>query len=179
MSLADGFGEHNLEDVVSVLVRVVEAAGAAIIFVGAVIAFVRFLLIVFRREGMDPFAKLRLELGRFLVLGLEFQLAADILRPAVAPNFTELAQLATVAAIRTALNFFLGPEIKEETELARADKPAAPPPATRARPPPGCGRPRRPARPPPPGPAGAGAPPVLLPGGAPAPVAPPADLASA
>src|SRR3984957_6679903 len=125
MSLADGFGEHNLEDVVSVLVRIVEAAGAAIIFVGAVIAFARFLLIAFRREGMDPFAQLRLDLGRFLVLGLEFQLAADILRTAVAPSFTELGQLAAVAAIRTALNFFLGLEIKEETELVRADKAAS------------------------------------------------------
>ena len=63
MSLADGFGEQNLEDVVSVLVRLVEAAGAAIIFVGAVIAFVRFLRIVFRPEGMDPFAQMRLNGG--------------------------------------------------------------------------------------------------------------------
>jgi uncharacterized membrane protein len=135
MSLADGFGEHNLEDVVNVLVQVVEAAGAAIIFVGAVIAFVRFLLAAIRREGMDPFAQVRLDLGRFLVLGLEFQLAADILRTAVAPSFTELAQLATVAAIRTALNFFLGLEIKEETELVRANKAAAVAPATAAAPP--------------------------------------------
>jgi uncharacterized membrane protein len=134
MSLADGFGEHNLEDVVNVLVQIVEAAGAAIIFVGAVIAFARFLLIAFRREGMDPFAQLRLDLGRFLVLGLEFQLAADILRTAVAPNFTELAQLATVAAIRTALNFFLGLEIKEETELVRADTAAGAPPGAGAAP---------------------------------------------
>src|SRR5277367_717710 len=117
MSLADGFGEHNLEDVVSVLVQVVEAAGAVIIFVGAVIAFVRFLRIAFRREGLDPFARLRLDLGRFLVLGLEFQLAADILRTAVAPDFTALAQLAAIAAIRTALNYFLGREIKEEREI--------------------------------------------------------------
>lgn len=129
MSLADGLGEHNLQDVVNVLVQVVEAAGAAIIFSGAAIAFARFLLVAFRREGLDPFARLRLDLGRFLVLGLEFQLAADILRTAVAPNFTELAQLATVAAIRTALNFFLGLEIKEETELVRADKAAAAPSA--------------------------------------------------
>lgn len=135
MSLADGFSEHNLEDVVSVLVRLVEAAGAAIIFVGAVIAFVRFLLVAFRREGMDPFAKLRLELGPFLVLGLEFQLAADILRTAVAPNFTDLAQLAAIAAIRTGLNFFLGMEIKEETALVQADKAAAAAPATGAGPP--------------------------------------------
>jgi uncharacterized membrane protein len=148
MSLADGFGEHNLEDVVSVLVGLVEAAGAAIIFVGAVIAFVRFILIAFRREGMDPFAQLRLDLGRFLVLGLEFQLAADILRTAVAPNFTELAQLATVAAIRTALNFFLGLEIKEETELVRADKAAAAPPKTPAPPATPAAPPTTPAKPP-------------------------------
>jgi uncharacterized membrane protein len=125
MMLADGFGEENLADVVNVLVRIVEAAGAAIIFVGAVIAFVRFVLVAFRREGMDPFARIRLDMGRFLVLGLEFQLAADILRTAVSPNLTELAQLAAIAAIRTALNFFLGQEIKEETELVRADQAAA------------------------------------------------------
>ena len=148
MSLADGFGEHNLEDVVNVLVQVVEAAGAAIIFVGAVIAFVRFLLVAFRREGMDPFAQVRLDLGRFLVLGLEFQLAADILRTAVAPSFTELAQLATVAAIRTALNFFLGLEIKEETELVRANKAAAAPVTAATPPTTGAAPPGTPAQPP-------------------------------
>ena len=147
MSLADGFGEHNLEDVVNVLVQVVEAAGAAIIFVGAVIAFVRFLLVAFRREGMDPFAQVRLDLGRFLVLGLEFQLAADILRTAVAPSFTELAQLATVAAIRTALNFFLGLEIKEETELVRANKAAAAPVTALTPPTTGAAPPGTPAQP--------------------------------
>ena len=148
MSLADGFGEHNLEDVVNVLVQVVEAAGAAIIFVGAVIAFVRFLLAAFRREGMDPFAQVRLDLGRFLVLGLEFQLAADILRTAVAPSFAELAQLATVAAIRTALNFFLGLEIKEETELVRANKAAAAPVTAATPPTPAAAPPGSPAQPP-------------------------------
>jgi uncharacterized membrane protein len=115
---------HDLADVVDFLVHVVEAAGAAIIFAGAVSAFARFVRVASRREGMAPFAQVRLDLGRFLVLGLEFQLAADILRTAVAPNFTSLAQLAAIAAIRTALNFFLGREIKEERELVRADQAA-------------------------------------------------------
>ena len=75
---------------------------------------------------MAPFTSVRLDLGRFLVLGLEFQLAADILRTAVAPSFEELGQLAAVAAIRTALNFFLGREIKEEREQLRTDQAAAP-----------------------------------------------------
>ena len=70
---------------------------------------------------------MRLDLGRFLVLGLEFQLA-HILRTAVSPSFTELAQLAAVAAIRTALNFFLGLEIKEERELVRTEAAPGQPP---------------------------------------------------
>jgi len=115
---------HDLADVVDFFVHVVEAAGAAIIFAGAVSAFAQFVRVAFRREGMAPFAQVRLDLGRFLVLGLEFQLAADILRTAVAPNFTSLAQLAAIAAIRTALNFFLGREIKEERKLVRADQAA-------------------------------------------------------
>ena len=125
MIIAPGFGQQELADVVDVLVRLVEAAGAAIVFAGTVVAFVRFLRVSYRREGMAPFAPVRLDLGRFLALGLEFQLAADILRTAVAPSFTQLAQLAAIAAIRTALNFFLSREIKEQRELVWADKAAA------------------------------------------------------
>ena len=62
---------HDLADVVDFFVQVVEAAGAAIIFAGAVSAFARFVRVAFRREGMAPFAQVRLDLGRFLVLGLE------------------------------------------------------------------------------------------------------------
>jgi uncharacterized membrane protein len=126
MIFAAGFGEQDLRDVVDVAVRIVEAGGAIVIFVGAAIAFCRFVLVTFKREGMAPFAPVRLDLGRFLALGLEFQLAADILRTAVAPSFNELAQLAAIAAIRTALNFFLGREIKEQRELVQADQAAAP-----------------------------------------------------
>jgi uncharacterized membrane protein len=125
MIIASGFGEQDLLDVVDAAVRVVEAAGAVVIFAGAVIAFGRFFRVSLRREGMAPFAPVRLDLGRFLALGLEFQLAADILRTAVSPSFTELAQLAAIAAIRTALNFFLGREIKEESQLVQADQAAA------------------------------------------------------
>lgn len=125
MIIAPGFGQQDLVDVVDVLVRVVEAAGAAVVFAGALVAFARFLRVAYRREGMAPFAPVRLDLGRFLALGLEFQLAADILRTAVSPSFTQLAQLAAIAAIRTALNFFLGREIKEQRELIQADQAAA------------------------------------------------------
>ena len=114
--------EAFLGDVVDVLVRFVEAAGAIVIFFGAAIGFVRFLLVALRRQGAGAFVPVRLDVGRFLALGLEFQLASDIMSTAIAPSFTEIGKLAAVAAIRTALNYFLGREIKEErAEIARAE----------------------------------------------------------
>jgi hypothetical protein len=53
---------------------------------------------------------------------LEFQLGADLMRTAVAPTFREIGQLAAIATIRTALNFFLAREIREERGVvARAE----------------------------------------------------------
>jgi uncharacterized membrane protein len=107
-------GEPWLSSAVDILVRVVEAAGALIIFVGAMVAFVRFVISGLRDRRSARFVPIRLGMGRFLTLGLEFQLASDILRTAIAPTLQEIAELAAIAAIRTALNFFLGREIKEE-----------------------------------------------------------------
>jgi uncharacterized membrane protein len=108
--------ESLLREVVDFFVRVVEAAGALIIFLGAVVAIVQFLRVLPKRDPHE-FVRVRLTLGRFLALGLEFQLASDVLRTAIAPSFEELGQLAVVATIRTALNFFLAREIRQE-ELA-------------------------------------------------------------
>lgn len=106
--------EALLGDLLDLLVRLVETAGAAVIFVGAVLAIVGFVRALPSRAP-ERFTAVRLTLGRFLALGLEFQLASDVLRTAIAPSFEELGKLAAVAAIRTALNFFLAREIKEET----------------------------------------------------------------
>ena len=104
---------------VDALVVLVEAPGAAVIFVGALLGFIGFVRALPRRRA-EAFVPVRLTLGRFLALGLEFQLASDVLRTAIAPTFQELGKLAAVAAIRTALNFFLAREIREEQELLHA-----------------------------------------------------------
>ncbi len=121
--------ESWLRDAVELLVRLVEAAGALVIFTGAVWSFARFLTALVRERGRSRgFNRIRLTLGRFLALGLEFQLAGDVLRTAVAPSFTEIGQLAAIAAIRTALNFFLAREIAHErAELERGDDLPGPP----------------------------------------------------
>ena len=65
--------------------------------------------------------EIRLRLGRWLVLGLEFLLAADILKTAVAPTWTEIGQLAAIAALRTALNHFLRREIEHARGQPESD----------------------------------------------------------
>jgi uncharacterized membrane protein len=109
--------EDLLKSSVELLVRLVESAGALIIFVGAVVGFLRFVDAAVRhRNEPHRFVAVRLGLGRYLALGLEFQLASDVLRTAVAPTLREIGELAAVAAIRTALNYFLAKEIKEEQQ---------------------------------------------------------------
>ena len=106
--------EHWLEETVAVLVVIVEACGAAVIIIGALWAFARFVWAGVRYRDTSAFTPVRLTLARFLALGLEFQLASDILTTAVAPTFEEIGKLAAIATIRTVLNYFLNREMKEE-----------------------------------------------------------------
>lgn len=121
-------GQDAVKAVIDVLVTVVEAAGAGVILIGALLAVVRFVGQGLRHRDAAVFTPIRLSLSRFLVLGLEFQLAADILRSAVAPSFAEIGQLAAIAAIRTALNYFLNREItQEQREVTPKGDPATEP----------------------------------------------------
>ena len=117
--------EEDLKEAIDVLVLLVEAAGALIIFVGCALGFVRFLVSAVRHRGRARFTSIRLDVGRYLALGLEFQLAADILKTAVAPTFEEIGQLAAVAAIRTALNYFLSKEIREQQDEVEREEAAS------------------------------------------------------
>lgn len=93
----------------------VEICAAIIIGLAALEAFARALLIFVRRDGSaESKAAVRLNLGRWLAVGLEFELAADILRTSVAPTWNDIGQLAAIAVLRTALNYFLDREIREE-----------------------------------------------------------------
>lgn len=67
--------------------------------------------------------QVRLRLGRWLAVALEFELGADILRTAVAPTWSEIGQLAAIAAIRTILNYFLQREIDTAERPVAGDPP--------------------------------------------------------
>jgi uncharacterized membrane protein len=107
--------EEYLVTAVGYLRLVVEAIGAAVIGFGVLATTYRFVLnLVGVRDYTD--SEIRLYLGRFLVLGLEFQLGADILSTAVAPTLDDVILLGAIATIRTALNFFLSQELARERQ---------------------------------------------------------------
>lgn len=120
--------ESALRNMVDLMVRLIEACGAVVIMIGAIVAIAKFVVALARRN-INQFSAVRLSLARFLVLGLEFQLAADVLRTAISPSFEEIGKLAAIATIRTALNYFLNREIAQEQreiELSRTQAPPRP-----------------------------------------------------
>ena len=106
---------------VGYLKLVVEAVGAAIVGFGALATVAVYLLSVLGIRKRS-YTEIRLFLGRYLALGLEFQLGADILSTAVAPTFAEIEILAAIVVIRTALNYFLSREIERERQEVEAAK---------------------------------------------------------
>ena len=108
-----------------------EAVAGLVIAVAVIEAAVRTAILLFRHTGAaqadqshEAKEEVRLRLGRWLALALEFELGADILRTAVAPTWSEIGQLAAIAAVRTALNFFLQQEIDKAAARRLSPSPA-------------------------------------------------------
>ncbi len=98
----------------SIVADAVEAAAALIIMAAAAEAFVGVVrCFVRRRSGASIRKDIWLRFGVWLLLALEFELAADVVRTAVTPTWTDLGQLASIAVIRTFLGFFLEKDLEK------------------------------------------------------------------
>ena len=105
------------------ITRIVEIVGVALILAGAAAATLIFLVAVFREGGFDPaYRAYRRNLGRAILLGLEFLVAGDIINTvAVDPTFRNVGVLAGIVVIRTFLSFSLEVEIDGRWPWQRAD----------------------------------------------------------
>jgi len=120
MTLAD-----LLRTTAQAIATLVEGVGIAIVAIAVLLAAARYVVGLVRRVHPFPPEGLRLGLGRSLALSLEFLLGADILRTAVEPSWDEIGRLAAIAAIRTALNYFLQREIAQDARMVdRLDREA-------------------------------------------------------
>ncbi|HOO77338.1 MAG TPA: DUF1622 domain-containing protein [bacterium] len=102
---------HYYRDVMAAAGTGIDAVGVLIIVVGALAATGRFL---FRRRSADEGYKMyRQDLGRAILLGLEFLVAGDIIRTVVvAPTLANVVTLGLIVLIRTFLSMALQMEVE-------------------------------------------------------------------
>jgi uncharacterized membrane protein len=94
-----------------------EVISVLIIAIGSLDATVRILgPRLTRRATHGALRRAWLGMARWLLLGLEFMLAADIVRTSIAPSWTEVGQLGAIAVIRTFLNYFLERDLEKAAE---------------------------------------------------------------
>lgn len=109
--------EEVFKEFASKIALSMEVVAALIIAFGGVMSLVR---LIFRRTSAGPpfhnRRKVFIEFGAWLILGLEFELAADIVRSAISPSWHDIGQLGAIAVIRTFLNYFLERDVREFAE---------------------------------------------------------------
>ena len=103
----------SLFDMLGYVAYGISLVGMLIIIWGVILVLKDFMLEFFSE---DPKSKrlMRQKLGSYLILGLEFFIAADIIRTIVRPDWNEIGMLASIIAIRTVLSYFLGKELREK-----------------------------------------------------------------
>lgn len=117
--------EMMARNVTQSVALVIDFIALFIIAAAALRAIILYVAHSFWRLSAGVVEGIRLDLGRTLVLALEFLIGADILRTAVAPSWSSIGQLGAIVLLRTLLNYFLELEIKgiagESTAKKRHD----------------------------------------------------------
>jgi uncharacterized membrane protein len=91
----------------------IELAAVLIVAYGSVEAFVMLLGVMVRPRASHGERKaVWRRLGMWLLLGLEFELAADIVGSVISPSWLDIGELGAIAVIRTFLNYFLEKDLE-------------------------------------------------------------------
>jgi uncharacterized membrane protein len=114
------------QELIELVGKAIDAGGVAIVVVGVLVATIRALRMLLQRQA-GAYESYRRLLGRSILLGLEFLVAADIIRTvAVTPTFRTVGVLAVIVLIRTFLSFSLELEITGRWPWQKKPEPAQP-----------------------------------------------------
>lgn len=103
-----------IHTVLLIMQRFISIVGILIIFSGVLFALTRYLYYIYSGVMFSEGAKIndiRLHLGRTLILGLEFIVAADLIGSTTTPDYYAVGLLAIIVAIRTLLTFSINREL--------------------------------------------------------------------
>lgn len=93
------------------LMNVLNIIGIIIIAIGALRCVGTYLFSLLHKNLSISNDQMRLELGKGIVLAVEFMLAADILKTIITPDYYQIGILGTLVIIRTVLTYFLNLEL--------------------------------------------------------------------
>jgi uncharacterized membrane protein len=92
---------------------IINTMALVVIAIGTIEAFFSGLGLMFASRESHERSNVWLRFGRWLVAGLTFQLAADIIETSITTDWTAIGRIAAIAVIRTFLNFFLERDLAE------------------------------------------------------------------
>ncbi len=100
--------------IASYIALLIEAGAVLVVTFGAIQALSAVVATAVTRGASEMQGReIWLIFATWILLGLEFALAADLVRTAVAPTWDDISKLAVIATIRTMLNYFLAKDIAE------------------------------------------------------------------
>lgn len=105
---------RSIQHILLYIQHTISCIGILIIFTGVLFAFSQYLRYLFSGKLLNENAKInkiRLDLGRILILGLEFIVAADLIGTTTTPDYYAVGILAIIVLIRTLLSFSLTREM--------------------------------------------------------------------
>ena len=103
----------HFENVVSIAGYAIEASGVMVVIVGSLMASITFVRSYHNLPDGVAYTTYRRQLGRSIILGLEFLIAGDIIRTVVVDNTIEsIAMLGLIVLIRTFLSITLHLEVE-------------------------------------------------------------------
>jgi len=104
---------------------VISVVSITVVVYGTLIAAFSFVRNELRRLtgkfDIERLHVLRVDLGSYILLGLELLIASDILKTILEPGLTELCILGGIVVLRTVLSVFLNKEISEIGKEHRSD----------------------------------------------------------
>ena len=113
--------EERFQELAGGVALVLEVMVVLIIAGAATKAFVRVVPLLFHDNLIVADCHgIWMRFATAILLALEFTLAADIIRSAVAPSWDAIGRLGAIAAIRIALNFFLARDLETLAESSRS-----------------------------------------------------------
>jgi uncharacterized membrane protein len=101
-------------------VLLIEAAAVLIVTFGSLEALFKLLVVMARPSTSHGMRKaIWRRFGVWLLLGLEFALAADIITSVISPTWQDIGELGAIAVIRTFLNYFLEHDLENAESAAQ------------------------------------------------------------